>query len=42
MGSPACTAGTTTPTLDLDGLPYLRNDIGPYRCAPKVAFAGMM
>ena len=42
LGSPLCGAGTTPGiTTDADGLPWLRNDIGPYRCVPKTAFGGV-
>ena len=36
FGSALCGAGTTPGlTTDADGMPWLTQDIGPYRCAPK-------
>lgn len=43
LGSPLCGRGTTPAlTTDLDGYAWITQDIGPYRCTPKVAFGGVM
>ena len=44
MEAPVCGRGTLGGghTMDMDDRPFLRNDIGPYRCQPTAIFGGVM